>query len=128
MQKSAARKKIDRLEAEIESKQGIIDKWNSEWHDTQSEIVELQRKLKAAEQQIENRIAMTAEMGSRIGVLESDRDRLTTAVEVLARRLVSPAAEKDRSRAGWRAMSDTWVGPARDMQTIAERARDEARK
>lgn len=106
MQKSAATKKIARLEAEIDSKQGIIDKWNSEWHDTQAEIVDLRTKLKAAEHEIKNRAEMAVQMGSRIGVLQSDRDRLTTVVEVLARRLMSPIAEMDQSRAGWRSFTN----------------------
>lgn len=66
----------------------------------------LERELVGAQHEITNRIGMTTEMASRIGVLESDRDRLTTVVEVLARRLMSPAAEKDRSRAGWRALTN----------------------
>lgn len=45
---------------------------------------------------------MTAERDAQIKVLQSDRDRLTTAVEVLSRRIVSPAAERDVTRAGWR--------------------------
>lgn len=106
MQKSAARKKIERLELEIATKQATINKWNDEWQDQQTEIVEMQRKLKGAEQQIENRVTTINQMGSRIGVLESDRDRLTTVVEVLARRLVSPQAELDRSRAGWRSFTN----------------------
>jgi hypothetical protein len=36
-------------------------------------------------------------------VLQSDRDRLTATIESLARRLASPTAERDASRAGWRA-------------------------
>ena len=36
-------------------------------------------------------------------VLQSDRDRLTATIEALSRRLASPTAERDASRAGWRA-------------------------
>jgi chromosome segregation ATPase len=35
-------------------------------------------------------------------VLQGDRDRLTTALEVCTRRLASPYADKDPSRGGWR--------------------------
>ena len=39
----------------------------------------------------------------RLMVLQSDRDRLTATVEILARRLASPSADHDPARAGWRA-------------------------
>lgn len=35
-------------------------------------------------------------------VLQSDRDRLTCALEVACRRLASPSADQDWTRAGWR--------------------------
>ena len=35
-------------------------------------------------------------------VLQGDRDALTRVVEVLSRRLASPAADHDPSRGGWR--------------------------
>lgn len=38
-------------------------------------------------------------------VLQSDRDRLTATIEALSRRLASPSAETDATRAGWRSAS-----------------------
>lgn len=46
--------------------------------------------------------AVIEEQHAQIEVLSSDRDRLTTVVEVLSRRIVSPRAETDARRAGWR--------------------------
>lgn len=39
---------------------------------------------------------------AQITVLLGDRDRLTATVEILSRRLMSPAAEHDVTRGGWR--------------------------
>lgn len=44
---------------------------------------------------------------AHIQVLASDRDRLTATVEILSRRLASPAADSDPSRAGWRSTNAT---------------------
>lgn len=43
---------------------------------------------------------------SQLAVLQSDRDRLTAALEVCTRRLASPAADQDATRAGWRYASE----------------------
>lgn len=52
---------------------------------------------------------------AQISVLLGDRDRLTATVEILARRLASPSADRDATRAGWRANSApvTPIGAAR---------------
>ncbi len=97
----------------------LINQRNADLQESQAINENLRRDLKGTEQHLHNRILQTTEMASRIGVLESDRDRLTTVVEVLARRLMSPAAEKDRSRAGWRAMNDNF-----QLQTLS--VKDEA--
>lgn len=47
--------------------------------------------------------AERANLLNQIDVLRSDRDRLTVALEVCTRRLASPGADSDPSRAGWRA-------------------------
>lgn len=62
-------------------------------------IAALERDVAHCEQQREKDRA-------QIGVLQSDRDRLTAALEVVTRRLASPAAETVPSRAGWRAANE----------------------
>lgn len=50
--------------------------------------------------------AVVRNLEARNLVLQSDRDRLTAALESCTRRLASPEAELDRTRAGWRASRD----------------------
>jgi chromosome segregation ATPase len=99
--------KIDRLETELEIKTRRCNDNDIELDRLRGQLSELQREATARQQEIENRRQQAVIMAARIGVLESDRDRLTTVVEVLARRLMSPTAEHDRSRAGWRALNGT---------------------
>lgn len=102
MQKSAARKKIERLEAEIAIKQGVINKWNDEHHEQLAHNSMLKNQCAALSHQVENLQRELEIRSSRLMVLQSDRDRLTAAIEVMARRHASPSAENDRTRAGWR--------------------------
>lgn len=47
---------------------------------------------------------------NHIAVLAGDRDVLTRALEVCSRRLSSPAADQDPTRAGWRTNSPMAMG------------------
>lgn len=62
----------------------------------------LQLRHEEASQRIWEAESRLQQQASQIAVLSSDRDRLTATVESLARRLASPTAETDRTRAGWR--------------------------
>lgn len=104
------------LEKEILHLSDILGQRNAELSHEQSATSELRRDLRGMEHQVTNYKTQAVQMGSRIGVLESDRDRLTTVVEVLARRLVSPAAEMDRSRAGWRSFTNA-ISPRDEAPT-----------
>lgn len=64
------------------------------------------------------------QLDARNMVLQSDRDRLTATIEVLARRLASPLSETDPSRAGWR--SENRLSPVE--QAMNKYRRDDLEK
>lgn len=60
------------------------------------------------------------EVRAQLLVVQSDRDRLTAALETCTRRLASPTAEKDATRAGWRAANLAASQYSRD-QALAQK-------
>jgi hypothetical protein len=74
------------------------------------EITTLTDQLTQASRQVADRDLDIRRLETEIGrchdhllVLQSDRDRLTCALEVACRRLASPTADQDYTRGGWRA-------------------------
>jgi hypothetical protein len=65
-------------------------------------IDRLEREKRDQAKTIDYLEGKNADLMHKLMVAHSDRDRLTTTVEILARRIVSPAAESDPTRAGWR--------------------------
>lgn len=77
-------------------------------------ITDLRERLEAtlAGKRLAERQAVQAQEHNL--VLQSDRDRLVAALEVLTRRFASPTAETDPTRAGWRARNRQYSGQATD--------------
>ncbi len=74
------------------------------------EITGLQETIAKVQNLLEDRDLDVRRLEKEIGrchdhltVLQSDRDRLTCALEVACRRLASPTADQDYTRGGWRA-------------------------
>lgn len=63
-----------------------------------------QRARRDAERAADSRVLEIDQLRAHV-LLQGDRDALTRTIEVLARRLASPAADKDPSRGGWRSLS-----------------------
>jgi chromosome segregation ATPase len=67
------------------------------------QIMQLEGLLSDTRKEIDYTAGVMQRRQGLIMVLQSDRDRLTATVETLSRRLASPAADEDPTRAGWRA-------------------------
>jgi len=92
------------------------------------QIAQLQKDLIAAEQRLRTVLddkineadRHTRELTAAYDhttVLQSDRDRLTVALEVCARRLASPAADRDVRRGGWRAANQARLHDLAPIET-----------
>lgn len=102
--------------AERRHQQERIQAYRDEITMLQSQLADARQVREELEKQLLEAERRSIDLERAVGreaVLASDRDRLTTAVEVLARRIVSPAAETDPTRAGWRHVrrSDHGVDP-----------------
>jgi chromosome segregation ATPase len=67
------------------------------------QITQLEGLLADTRKEVDYTAGVMQRRQGLILVLQSDRDRLTATIEVLSRRLASPAADEDPTRAGWRA-------------------------
>jgi len=88
----------------------------------QARVLDLNRELASLTKRVQDQVQENKEMREyyqqceadrrdREIVLLGDRDALTRALEVCARRLASPIADKDPSRGGWRAVSALGPNP-----------------
>lgn len=87
---------------------------------------ELLRQVAQAQQVIDQRGIEQQRLEDHILVLQSDRDRITAALEVCVRRLASPHAEANIARGGWRG-ANRLLSNAVNEQPDKELRRDEAR-
>lgn len=86
----------------IQEQKAANDRLLKDWQDQKDQLDRLQRQYDAIVSDTRVLHERLETQAGQIEVLRSDRDRLTAAIEVMARRHASPAAESDPSRAGWR--------------------------
>jgi hypothetical protein len=90
---------------------------------------DLEAQLEAVERTVTIERRQRDELSDTILVLQSDRDRLTAALDVCVRRLVSPGADRHVHRGGWRAANlalakEPSLGNERAMTVSEEVERD----
>jgi multidrug resistance efflux pump len=93
--------KLDRTIAKLEAAITAAKTRHEETHASYRQQLEDKNEQHGKEMEIEYQRRQALE--AQIVVLQSDRDRLTATVEILSRRLASPAADRDVTRGGWRA-------------------------